>query len=38
MVWNSADTLLAIRTNAVLTLSRGGRSAVDSLQKKPRDK
>lgn len=35
MVWDSAANLLAIRTNAVLTLRRGGRSAVESLQKKP---
>lgn len=33
MVWNSAETLLRIPTNAVLTLSRGGRSAVESLQR-----
>ena len=35
MVWDSAANLLAIRTNAVLTLSRGGKSAVEALQKKP---
>ncbi len=34
MVWNSAETLLRIPTNAVLTLRRGGRSAVDALQRK----
>ena len=34
MVWNSEETLLRIPTNAVLTLSRGGRSAVDALQRK----
>ena len=34
MVWDSAETLLRIPTNAVLTLSRGGRSAVDALQRK----
>lgn len=34
MVWNSEETLLRIPTNAVLTLSRGGKSAVDALQKK----
>ena len=33
MVWNSAETLLRIPTNAVLTLSRGGRSAVEALQR-----
>lgn len=34
LVWNSDQTLLAIRTNAVLTLRRGGKSAVDALQRK----
>ena len=33
MVWDSAENLLAIRTNAVLTLSRGGKSAVEALQR-----
>jgi hypothetical protein len=34
MVWNSDETLLRIPTNAVLTLHRGGKSAVEALQKK----
>ena len=34
MVWNSAETLLRIPTNAVLTLRRNGKSAVDALQRK----
>jgi hypothetical protein len=34
MVWDSSETILRIQTNAVLTLSRGGKSAVDALQRK----
>ena len=34
MVWNSEETLLRIPTNAVLTLHRNGKSAVDALQRK----
>ena len=34
MIWNSEETILKIPTNAVLTLHRDGRSAVDALQRK----
>ena len=33
MTWNSAQTLLTIEQSAVLTLWRGGASAVEALQK-----
>jgi hypothetical protein len=34
MVWDSSETILRIQTNAVLTLRRGGKSAVEALQRK----